>query len=36
MTTNADQIAKLNDLCRKAMGIAGKLVQTESICALPR
>jgi hypothetical protein len=34
MTTNAEQIAKLNDLCRTAMGIAGKLVQTEGVCAL--
>lgn len=37
MTTNPDtaKIAELNDLCRKAMGIAGKLVQTEGICVLP-
>jgi len=29
------KIASLNDLCRKAMGIAGRLVQTSGICALP-
>jgi hypothetical protein len=34
-TTRSEAIAKLNDLCRQAMGIAGKLVQTEGICALP-
>src|SRR3954453_20609814 len=28
-------IAELNDLCRRAMGVAGKLVQTEGISALP-
>ena len=28
-------IRKLNDLCRTAMGIAGKLVQTRGICDLP-
>jgi hypothetical protein len=32
-TTN--KIAELNDLCRKAMGIAGRLVQTSGISALP-
>ena len=31
---NAMRIAELNDLCRKAVGVAGKLVQTEGICAL--
>lgn len=31
---NAKRIAELNDLCRKAMGIAGKLIQTSGICAL--
>ena len=35
MTDQTQRIAKLNDLCRKAMGVAGKLVQTEGICALP-
>lgn len=34
VTTN-QKIAALNDLCRKAMGIAGRLVQTSGICALP-
>jgi Protein of unknown function (DUF3768) len=31
-----EQIANLNDRCRQAMGIAGKLMQTEGICALPQ
>ena len=31
-TTN--KIAELNDLCRKAMGIAGRVVQTSGISAL--
>ena len=35
MTTKTTQIARLNDLCRTAMGVAGKLVQTAGICALP-
>lgn len=35
MTDNAEQIARLNDLCRKAMGIAGRLFQTQGISALP-
>lgn len=35
MTDNAEQIAKLNDLCRKAMDIAGRLFQTQGISALP-
>jgi len=30
-----EQIAKLNDLCRTAMGVAGRLVQTAGISALP-
>ncbi len=34
MTTNPTQIARLNDLCRNAMGDAGKLVQTAGICDL--
>ena len=29
------RIAALNDLCRTAMGITGRLVQTPGICALP-
>ena len=29
------KIAELNDLCRKAMGIAGRLVQTVGISSLP-
>ena len=31
-----DKIAALNDLCRRAMGIAGRLVQTAGISALPQ
>jgi len=36
MTTNdkTPEIAALNDLCRRAMGIAGRLVQTAGICSL--
>jgi hypothetical protein len=30
------RIAELNDLCRKAMGVAGRVFQTEGICALPQ
>ena len=30
-----EQIARLNDLCRSAMGVAGLLVQTAGISALP-
>ena len=33
--TTTKKIAELNDLCRTAMGIAGRLVQTAGICALP-
>jgi hypothetical protein len=33
--TTTKKIADLNDLCRKAMGIAGRLVQTAGISALP-
>jgi hypothetical protein len=29
------RIAALNDICRTAMGIAGRLVQTAGISALP-
>lgn len=35
MNTNPTaEIARLNDLCQKAMGVAGRLVQTEGVCAL--
>ena len=29
------KIAELNDLCRKAMGVAGRVYQTSGISALP-
>jgi hypothetical protein len=32
---NTTRIAQLNDLCRTAMGVAGRVVQTEGIRALP-
>jgi hypothetical protein len=32
---NTARIAELNDLCRTAMGVAGRLVQTAGISALP-
>ena len=32
---DTNRIAALNDLCRRAMGIAGRLIQTPGICALP-
>ena len=35
MPNNSHEIARLNDLCRSAMGIAGKLIQTEGVSALP-
>jgi hypothetical protein len=37
MTTDhtTAKIAELNDLCRKAMGIAGRAVQTAGISSLP-
>jgi hypothetical protein len=36
MTTDTtSKIAALNDLCRKAMGIAGRMVQTTGITSLP-
>ena len=35
MKTGAERIAELNDLCRTAMGVAGRLVQTGGICNLP-
>jgi hypothetical protein len=33
--TTTRKIAELNDLCRTAMGVAGKLFQTAGINALP-
>ncbi len=33
--SQARKIAALNDLCRKAMGVAGRLFQTSCISALP-
>ena len=33
--TSVNRIAELNDLCRKAMGIAGRVRQTAGIRALP-
>ncbi len=35
MPNDVQDIARLNDLCRTAMGVAGKLVQTQGISALP-
>jgi hypothetical protein len=32
---NVKRIAELNDLARTAMGVAGRVVQTEGIAALP-
>ncbi len=32
---NTAKIARLNDLCRKAMGIAGRVVLTQGIASLP-
>jgi hypothetical protein len=34
-TTNTKRIAELNDLCRKAPGVAGKMFITQGIIALP-
>ena len=34
-TTNTKRIAELNDLCRKAPGIAGKMFLTQGIATLP-
>jgi arylsulfatase A-like enzyme len=36
MPNDVQDIARLNDLCRTAMGVAGKLVQTQGISALPQ
>ena len=33
-TDNRKRIAELNDLCRTAMGVCGRLVQTPGICAM--
>jgi hypothetical protein len=33
--SNTKRIAELNDLCRKAMGITGRLMQTEGFNTLP-
>ncbi len=33
--SNTKRIAELNDLCRKAMGTAGRLMQTEGFNTLP-
>ena len=33
--SNTKRIAELNDLCRKAMGIAGRLIQTQGFNTLP-
>ena len=35
MIDSASRIAELNDLCRKAMGVAGGVFQTQGIAALP-
>lgn len=35
MPNDVQDIARLNDLCRTAMGVAGRLVQTHGISALP-
>lgn len=35
MPNDVQAIARLNDLCRTALGVAGKLIQTQGICALP-
>ena len=34
-TDNTPKIRELNDLCRKAMGVAGRVFQTQGIAALP-
>lgn len=33
-TEDTGRIATLNDLCRTAMGVAGRLVQSHGICAM--
>ena len=34
--STTQRIAELNDLCRKAMGVAGRVFQTQGIGALPQ
>jgi len=34
-TSTTQQIAELNDLCRKAMRVAGRVFRTQGIAALP-
>jgi Protein of unknown function (DUF3768) len=34
--TDTQRIAELNDLCRKAIGVAGRVFQTQGISALPQ
>jgi Protein of unknown function (DUF3768) len=35
MIDSTSRIAELNDLCRKAMGVAGRVFRTQGIAALP-
>jgi Protein of unknown function (DUF3768) len=35
MIDSTSRIAELNDLCRKAMGVAGRVFRTQGITALP-
>lgn len=35
-TSTTSKIAELNDLCRKAMGVAGRVVHTVGIRSLPQ
>jgi hypothetical protein len=34
MNKTTKKIAELNDLCRTAMGITGRVIQTQGICSL--
>jgi len=36
MTDTTGKIAELNDLCRKAMGVAGRAFKTSGISSLPQ
>jgi hypothetical protein len=36
MIDSTSRIAELNDLCRKAFGLAGRVFQTQGISALPQ